>query len=406
MPRPALLLTLLAGCVFPAWSPPQRPLSPDATPSDVADATSDTPVTDTPPTCARRAVRALSVGYHAFGCAVRCSGDVQCWGRNDQGQLGRGFTSLSEPPGAVPALAEGTLLAAGFDHACAFTRGLWCWGNNEAGMLGNGTRDDSATPVEVTAFASPVASVAGGGLHACAALENGDVWCWGDASRGQLGNDSRVMRPRPTRVRDLLDPAAQVAAGQFHTCARLRSGEVSCWGQNTFGNLGDGRFIDRATPGLVPLAAAVVDLATADNHTCAALADGSVWCWGYNDQGQLGDGTRTTRATPVQARGITDARLVATGSAHTCALRLDGSVRCWGGNDRGQIGDATTVRRATPVSVVGLDAPATAIAAASAFACAALEDGRVMCWGDNSERQLGVADADDHPTPVEVPLPR
>lgn len=406
MPRPALLLIFSVGCVFADWSPPQSPLRPDATPSDAGDAAPDGPAADAPAACAQPAARALAVGYHGFGCVVGCRGDVRCWGRNGRGQLGRGFTSMSEPPGAVPALGEGTLLAVGFDHACALAGGLWCWGNNSGAMLGTGTQDDSARPVEVTAFGAPVASVAGGGLHTCAALGSGEVWCWGDASRGQLGNDSRVMRSRPTPVRDLQGPAAQVAAGQFHACARLRSGDVSCWGQNTFGNLGDGRFVDRATLALVPLAAAAVDLASTANHVCAALADGSVWCWGYNDQGQLGDGTRVNHATPVPVRGLTDARLVATGSGHSCTLRRDGSVRCWGANEHGQLGDGTTTRRATPVAVAGLDAPATAIAAAASFTCAALEDGRVMCWGDNSEGQLGVAASDDRTAPVEVPLPR
>ncbi len=406
MPRSAFLLVLLVGCVFAEWSPPSNALRPDATSADVADATSDGPTADAPAACSGRAVRALAVGYHAFGCAVRCGGDVWCWGRNSRGQLGRAFTSPSEPPGAVPSLGEGTLLAAGFDHVCTLAGGLWCWGSNIAAMLGNGTQDDSARPVDVTSFGAPIVSLAGGGLHACAALGAGDVWCWGDASRGQLGNDSRVMRLRPTLVRDLQGPAAQVVGGQFHACARLRSGDVSCWGQNTFGTLGDGRFVDRATPGLVPLPANAVDLASTDNHVCAALADGSVWCWGYNDQGQLGDGTRTTAARPVQVRGLTDARLVATGSGHTCARLSDGSVRCWGANEHGQLGDGTTTRRASPVSVSGLDGSATAIAAAAAFTCAALEDGRVMCWGDNGEGQLGVAASDDHTAPVEVPLPR
>jgi alpha-tubulin suppressor-like RCC1 family protein len=403
VPRRAILFTLFTGCVFADWSPPQQPARPDATPADAtpADATPDAA-----PACAQRAVRALVLSRNPYGCVVRCDGAVRCWGRNDLGQLGRGFTSPSESPGAVPALGEVTLMAAGFEHTCAWDGVLRCWGDNSFGMLGRGTREASPNPVAVMGLSPPVVSVAGGGSHTCAALDTGEVWCWGDNARGQLANSSSEMRARPTRAASLQGPAVEVVTGQYHTCARLRSGDVSCWGQATFGTLGDGTVTNRAAPGLVPLRAAAVDLASTDNHACVALDDGSAWCWGYNDQGQLGDATRTNRASPVPVAGVRDARLVATGRDHTCAALRDGSVRCWGGNGHGQLGDGTTTRRASPVTVVGLDAPAVAIAAGTAFTCAALEDGRVMCWGANDEGQLGVGVSDDHLTPVEVPLPR
>lgn len=405
MPRKAVFFAFLTGCVFADWSPPQSPARPDATPADAmpADATPDaTP--DAAPACAQRGVRALVVSHNPYACVVRCDGAVRCWGRNDRAQLGRGVTSPSESPGAVPTLGEATLVAAGFDHACAWDGVLRCWGDNSFGMLGSGTRDNSPNPGAVMGLPAPVVSVAGGGVHTCAVLGTGEVWCWGDGSRAQLADDSRAMRSRPTRAAGLQGPAVEVVGGQYHTCARLRSGDVSCWGQATYGTLGDGTFTDRGAPGLVPLRAAAVDLASTVNHACVALDDGSAWCWGYNDQGQLGDATRATRATPVPVAGVRDARLVATGGDHACAALRDGSVRCWGGNGHGQLGDGTTTRRATPVTVAGLDAPAVAIAAGTSFTCAALEDGRVMCWGANSEGQLGVGVSDDHLAPVEVPL--
>jgi alpha-tubulin suppressor-like RCC1 family protein len=144
-------------------------------------------------------------------------------------------------------------------------------------------------------------------------------------------------------VSDLTKVAA-LAAGEFHTCAVLADGTVRCWGENTFGQLGDGT-TDNTRPLPVPvsgLSTAAVGLAAGRDHTCAVLADGSGRCWGGNAFGQIGDGTTTGRVLPMAVNGLTNAVAIAAGGDHTCARLADGSVRCWGSNISGQLGDGDT----------------------------------------------------------------
>src|SRR5947208_2205757 len=95
-------------------------------------------------------------------------------------------------------------------------------------------------------------------------------------------------------------------------------------------------------------------LSVAASHACHVVNDGTVRCWGNNGFGQLGDGTTTGRLTPVTVSGLTNAVAIAGGSNHTCALLAGGTARCWGDNGFGQLGDGTTTNLLTPVTVSGL----------------------------------------------------
>ncbi|MCL4186307.1 MAG: hypothetical protein KJZ85_01770 [Rhodobacteraceae bacterium] len=224
----------------------------------------------------------------------------------------------------------------------------------------------AAMALGLPAAAAPppvIVRVAAGGHHTSALDTAGQVWCWGYNDWGQLGyppilwddqpRDPNIYR-RPVRVRRLL--AAEVAPGGFHTCALGPLGAAYCWGANGYGQLGNGRSADSIALGRVRRLGQgrhATQLDPGDLHSCALRSSGRVACWGYNLVGQLGDGTNTSRLTPVEVLGLTDATQVTTSLfRHTCALRADGRVLCWGENGDGQLGDGTTVDRWAPVEVL------------------------------------------------------
>jgi alpha-tubulin suppressor-like RCC1 family protein len=191
-------------------------------------------------------------------------------------------------------------------------------------------------------------------------------------------------------VSGLSSGLAKVEAGVQFTCARTVTSGARCWGQNAFGQLGDGTVTNRSTPGSVDtLTNNVSRLATGAAHACAILNDGTVRCWGNNTSGQVGDGTTITRSSPINVVGLADIEAVAAGDGHTCAMTTGGAVLCWGDNNSGQLGDNSNRRRASPTAVVGLSAGVVAIAAGSAHTCALTNAGAVRCWGSNRFGQLG-----------------
>ncbi len=245
-----------------------------------------------------------------------------------------------------------------------------------------------------------VQSVAGGSYFTCAVIFDGSVYCWGENRWGQLGDGTTTDRWNPVKVQGITDAVA-VTAGNRHSCALMDDGGVQCWGRNTHGQLGDGTGTDRLTPVDVLDLTDVMSVTTGDSHNCALLDDGTVRCWGGNTFGSLGDGTKWSRSRPVQAQGITDAVEVSVAGFHSCALIDDGTVRCWGFNKYGQLGDGTTSDRLTSVEVSGLTDP-VAVTAGYYHTCALKDDGTSWCWGYNYHGQLGDNTTTDRSTPVQV----
>jgi len=237
------------------------------------------------------------------------------------------------------------------------------------------------------ALGPDIANMATGEYYTCALLTSRGVECWGANSSGQLGNGttSGSFIPRPVKG---ITTAVAVAAGN-NACALLVTGAVKCWGPNEYGQLGHGI---RSTYSTTPLSVAWIGTATAISvgygSVCAVLSSGSVQCWGGNYRGQLGNGSNADSSLPVNVTGISTATAVAVGNDQSCAVLSSGSVQCWGNNNWGQLGNGTTTDSNTPVTVLGIGS-ATAIATGVQSSCALLASGAVQCWGWNAYGELG-----------------
>ena len=279
-------------------------------------------------------------------------------------------------------------VTAGSDHTCAvFADGtLWCWGRNDGGQLGIDVGNDPVRPAPVqVGDASSWAQVAAARTHTCALRQDGTAWCWGDGSRGQLGTPGLSMAVTPIQVGTDTDWAWITSRGS-HTCGMRSDGSAWCWGANGSGQIGDGTSgedQDRSAP--VPIAPGVVwhDLSAGGFHTCGIRDDRSLWCWGDNVYGQVGDGTYDLRPLPVPLGVGNDWVQVMAGTLFSCALRTDGTVWCWGQGEWGQLGNGQKgweATRNTP-NQVGSDDDWGRLGLGEFHACAIRQDGSLWCWG-------------------------
>jgi len=326
-------------------------------------------------------------------CVVLPDGAPDCFGNNADGQAGHSAGTSPAAPGAVQ-LPKGYGVAdidAGMGDpdgdatvcaATAKTGGtnvVRCWGDDDHGQLGRGTAGaPSAKPVAVDLGGGSSDTVGVGAFSACALTDA--VYCWGDNTHGQLGAATPGIKgPAPVpgtskyRSSDGQDSTpVMLAVGELHVCAGIAS-SITCWGQGTSGQLGNGASADSATPVKLRLPAkgdTVGVISAGGGFTCATISPADLggdadWCWGANEAGQLGNGTTAASNVPVRVAlpEGTDPNRLSVGHAHACTVDSAGAVWCWGANGQGQLGNGTTAASATPVRVPGVKATLVAAGA-------------------------------------------
>ena len=347
----------------------------------------------------------VSAGY-LHTCAVTSKGAARCWGANEYGQLGNNSTTDSSTPVGVYGLGSKVKnITSGYLHSCALTTNgrVWCWGNNTYGQLGNNSTTNSARPVAVAGLGRGVRAIDAGWFDTCAITARGAVKCWGNNSYGQLGNNTTTSSLTPVQVHGLTRGAKAVSASYFHTCAITAKGAAKCWGNNSWGELGDNTANESARPvGVYGLNKRVKQISAGYTSTCAVTTKGAAKCWGSNLYGQLGDNSTTTTGKPVNVYGLgSDIKSVKAGGYHACALTTAGGVRCWGLNDEGQLGDNSTISSLKPVVVATAD-KMRVITSGFEHTCAMTAQRAITCWGYNQRGQLGDNSTANRSQPVTV----
>lgn len=382
---------------------------------------------------------------HNYSCAVLTSGALKCWGENYSGQLGLGNTDIygltsSTIGSGLPTVDIGQTVkyvtAGEHNTTCAIRADdeTVCWGNGYGYLLGTGewnnTIGDSSgemgsalTPVD---FGSSYAvTLSEGDDHICALLASGAVKCWGQNGDGQLGINGTTNFGYISELGtnwpavDLNGhTAVAVSAGAAHTCAIIDTGAVTCWGLNSYGQLGYGDTTNRGSADLGSAIQTVnlgsgrtaTAIAAGGYFTCAVLDDGTLKCWGYNASGQLGQDSTTTlgdnssemaNLTAINlGDGRTAKRVYASRRAdldYTCAILDNNALKCWGENGNGQLGvgdgnnrgDAAGEMALLGTVNLGTGQTAAQVAMGEMHTCVLLTSTDIKCFGKSNQGQLG-----------------
>jgi len=294
-------------------------------------------------------------------------------------------------------------IAIGSDHSCVIKsdRSLWCWGDNSRGQIGDDTTEQRVSPVRI-GLDNDWANIALGVRFTCAVKINGKMFCWGDNESGQLNIISTAETIVPTEIE--IDHKVSLLAVNSQaqtTCEISEENSLYCWGLNIFGQAGVGNDEFSIPPSLVGEVGEWKAIALGSLHSCGVKQNGSLWCWGANFFGQLGDGSYDSSFSPTLVDDEFLWESVAVNSTNSCALKKGGQLFCWGPNDLGYLGDGTQETQLEPVVVSELETW-TAVALGTAFTCAIHTDSSLFCWGDNSEGQIGNPDLESSNIPLMV----
>jgi alpha-tubulin suppressor-like RCC1 family protein len=337
----------------------------------------------------------VSAGYD-FGCSVKDS-KVSCYGMPYYYRTGNNVFlnfdyNYHTPAEITSAVANAVDVEAGRYHSCArdSVGDVYCWGLRA--LMGSGGGSGAVnTPTKVTGITN-VDFISLAALSSCALDQGGNVTCWGLGSYGQLGQGATDETNQGTPVAVTLPAGVSKLSSKHNNHCALVSGSVYCWGANHYNQLGDSADITAdfyGSPNQVALEGAVSDIAVGYHHACAVVS-GEVFCWGNANFGQLGSAQSLGNHDATKVEGLSNIMKIWAGYRHNCAINTSNDLFCWGDNLMGQIGNSEfgePVRTPVEVSVSGV----TSMSLGRSQTCA-IASGKQYCWGDHSDGQLGLGD--------------
>jgi alpha-tubulin suppressor-like RCC1 family protein len=331
-------------------------------------------------------ISSISAANHTM--AVK-DGNVWTWGWNDYGQLGDGTKTSRSQPATVSGLSNMVSVAAGhvFSVALKADGTVWTWGTSADGRLGRPTptTDIYPTPGQVPTLSNVIA-ISAGYHHALALKNDGSLWAWGLNLNGQIGDGTVGMSNLKQTPVKVLDDVAAMTAGEASSLAIKHDGSLWAWGDNRYGQLGDGTFSSSYAPKRIMFGVRSVSLRTFT--TLIVKADNSLWACGWNGYGQIGDNSKTDVSTPTKV--LENIALPVAASPFSAALKTDGTILTWGNNSFGTLGDGASIFKNTPALVAAANGNRfTAITAGQQTGFGLRADGSVWGWGYSANGEVG-----------------
>jgi alpha-tubulin suppressor-like RCC1 family protein len=283
---------------------------------------------------------------------------------------------------------------------------IWSWGAATSGALGDNTTVSKSSPVSVVGGFTDWKSISMGRNTGLGVRTSGTLWAWGCNNVGQVGDNTTVDKSSPVSVIGGFTDWTGVSTNNegSHVVALRQNGTAWAWGCNNCGQLGDNTTVSKSSP--VSVVGGFTDwcqISAGSCHSLAVRTNGIAWAWGSGLCGMLGDSTTVSKSSPVSVvGGFTDWCQVSGGCRFSLGVRQNGSVWAWGLGSTGILGDNTTVNKSSPVSVVGGFTDWCQVSAGNDFSLAVRQNGSAWAWGGGALGRLGINATTDRSSPVSV----